>query len=113
KTRAAAIFVPEDFSQEIVPAAIRVVNPAKSFEQIVRRFAPPPVKFEPGIHPTAVIHATAKVGHDVSIQPYVVIEAGADVGANSAIGSGSYIGHGVAIGEACTIYPHVTVRERC
>jgi UDP-3-O-[3-hydroxymyristoyl] glucosamine N-acyltransferase len=113
KTRAAAVFVPQDFVEEIVPATIRVANPGKAFEQIVRRFAPPSVKFAPGIHPTAVIDPTAKLGNAVSIQPYVVIEAGAEIGANCVIGSGSYVGHDVVIGEACTIYPRVTIRERC
>jgi UDP-3-O-[3-hydroxymyristoyl] glucosamine N-acyltransferase len=113
KTNAAAVIVPSDFSEPISPAIIRVENPAKAFEQIVRRFAPPPVKLSPGIHPSAVIHPQAKVGDRVSIQPYGVIEGGAQIGNDVVIGAGSYIGHDVAIGNNCVIYPRVTIRERC
>ena len=48
KTRAAAVFVPHDFADDIGAAVIRVENPAKAFEQIAMRFAPAPVKFESG-----------------------------------------------------------------
>lgn len=113
KTNAAAVIVPADFSETISPATIRVDNPAKAFEQIVRKFAPPPVKFSSGIHPSAVISPKTKVGEHVSIQPHVVIEAGARIGADVVIGAGSYIGHDVAIGNGCMIYPRVTIRERC
>ncbi len=113
KTNAAAVIVPADFSETITPAIIRVENAAKAFEQIVRRFAPPPVKFAAGIHPSAVIHPHAKLGEGVSIQPYAVIEPGAQIGDGVVIGAGSYIGHDVVIGTGCMIYPRVTIRERC
>ena len=112
-TRAAAVIVPPDFSEQIGAATIRVQNPAKAFEQVVTRFAPPPIKFAPGIHPSAVIHARAKLGDHISIQPLVVIEAGARIGSRAIIGAGSYIGHDVVIGDDCMIYPRVTIRERC
>jgi UDP-3-O-[3-hydroxymyristoyl] glucosamine N-acyltransferase len=113
KTSAAAVIVPTDFSETISPATIRVPEPAKAFEQIVRRFAPPPVKFAPGIHPSAVVHPRAKLGARVSIQPCAVIEPGAQIGDDAVIGAGSYIGHDVIIGHGCMIYPRVTIRERC
>jgi UDP-3-O-[3-hydroxymyristoyl] glucosamine N-acyltransferase len=113
KTRAAAVMVPPDFSEQVGPATIRVSNPAKAFEQIVGKFAPPPVKFAPGIHPTAVIHPRAKLGDHISIQPFVVIEAGARIGSGATIGAGSYIGHDVVIGDGCMVYPRVVIRERC
>src|SRR4051812_25803533 len=53
-TRASAMFVPEDFAESTNIDTVRVQNPAKSFEQIVRHFAPPPITFAPGVHPTAV-----------------------------------------------------------
>jgi UDP-3-O-[3-hydroxymyristoyl] glucosamine N-acyltransferase len=77
KTRAAAVIVPCDFAEQIGVAVIRTSDPAKAFEQVVTKFAPPPIKFAPGIHPSAVIHPRAKLGDHISIQPLVVIEAGA------------------------------------
>jgi UDP-3-O-[3-hydroxymyristoyl] glucosamine N-acyltransferase len=113
KTSAAAVFVPPDFNEQIAPALIRVANPAEAFEQVVRRFAPVPVQFAAGIHPTAVIDKSAWLDEHVSIQPHVVIESGAAVGDGTVIGAGSYIGHDVIIGKSCMIYPRVTIRERC
>src|SRR3954451_24885188 len=43
KTRASAAFVPGDFDEQIVPAQIRVASPGKAFEEVVLRFAPPPI----------------------------------------------------------------------
>jgi len=113
KTRAAAVIVSGDFSEQIEAAVIRTPDPAKAFGQVVTRFAPPPIKFAPGIHPSAVIHPRAKLGDHISIQPLVVIEAGVRIGSRTVIGAGSYIGHDVVIGDGCMIYPRVTIRERC
>src|SRR5581483_7375382 len=62
KTRASAIFVPADFSEQIPQAQIRVANPAKAFEQLVLKLVPEPIRFAPGIHPTAIIDPSAKIG---------------------------------------------------
>jgi UDP-3-O-[3-hydroxymyristoyl] glucosamine N-acyltransferase len=112
KTRASAIFVPPDFAEPINAAQIRVSNPTKAFEQVVLKFAPKPITFAPGIHPTAVVDPDAQLGDRVSIQPLAVIEAGAKIGEDTIIGAGSYVGHETVIGSACHIYPHVTIRER-
>ena len=114
KTRASAVFVPLNFPDNISfsLAQIRVSNPAKAFEQVVLKLAPKPVIFAPGIHPSAIVDATAKLGARVSIQPYVVIEAGVTVGDDTSIGAGTYVGHGTSIGASCMIYPQVVIRER-
>src|SRR5437773_2753841 len=112
KTRASAVFVPTDFAESIGAAQIRVSNPTKAFEQVVLKFAPKPITFPPGIHPSAVVDPSARLGEGVSIQPHAVIEAGAKIGNDTIIGAGSYIGHETVIGSACLIYPLVTIRER-
>jgi UDP-3-O-[3-hydroxymyristoyl] glucosamine N-acyltransferase len=112
KTGASAVFVPLDFSEQIAVAQIRVANPSKAFEQIVLKLAPKPIAFSPGVHPTAVVDPTAKIGNGVSIQPHAVIESGTVIGDNTVIGAGSYVGHETIIGASCLIYPNVTIRER-
>ncbi|PYJ70866.1 MAG: UDP-3-O-(3-hydroxymyristoyl)glucosamine N-acyltransferase [Verrucomicrobia bacterium] len=111
KTRASAVFVPPDFAEPINAAQIRVSNPTKAFEQVVVRFAPKPVAFTPGVHPSAIVDPTARLGRRVSVQPHAVIEAGARIGDDTVIGAGSYIGHETVVGPACLIYPRVTIRE--
>ena len=112
KTRASAIFVPRDFSEPIDVAQIRVADPTKTFERVVLKFAPKPITFVPGIHPSAVVDPSAQLGDRVSIQPLAVIQPGVKIGNDTIIGACSYIGHETVIGSACHIYPRVTIRER-
>ena len=112
KTRASAIFVPSDFVEAINAAQVRVLDPTKAFEQVVLKFAPRPITFAPGIHPSAIVDPSVQLGERVSIQPLAIIEAGTRIGDETIVGAGSYIGHETVIGSACHIYPRVTIRER-
>jgi UDP-3-O-[3-hydroxymyristoyl] glucosamine N-acyltransferase len=112
KTRASAVFVPPDFAETLAAAQVRVSNPTKAFEQVVLEFAPKPITFAPGIHPSAIVGTAVRLGKGVSIQPYVVIEDGSEIGDDTIIGAGSYIGHETSVGSKCLIYPRVTIRER-
>ncbi|MES2122161.1 MAG: UDP-3-O-(3-hydroxymyristoyl)glucosamine N-acyltransferase [Chlamydiota bacterium] len=90
-------------------------DPSLTFQQIIKEI----LSFEfnqtgfPGIHPTAVIHPSAKLGDQVTVGPYSVIEHGAEVGSGTVIAAHVYIGAGVKVGTDCQFYPHVTVREKC
>lgn len=61
------------------------------------------------IHPTAVIHASARLGSDICIEARAVINQDAEIGDSTRIGSGCAIGAAVRIGRACEIYPNVTI----
>jgi UDP-3-O-[3-hydroxymyristoyl] glucosamine N-acyltransferase len=112
KTRASAVFVPPDFSEPLTAAQVRVSDPTKAFEQVMLKFAPKPITFPPGIHPSAIVGSSVRLGEGVSVQPHAVIEDGSKIGDNTIVGAGSYIGHETTIGSACVIYPLVTIRER-
>jgi len=113
RSQAAAVLVSEDFNETVTPVLVRVPNPSVAFAQLVAHFAPPPVTFAPGVHPTAVVPEGVKLGSGVSIQPYAVLEAGASVGNGSVIGAHSYVGHDAKIGAGCLLHPRVTVQARC
>jgi len=117
-TQAAVVILARDAKVEsgsgfpaATPTLIRVDNPVAAFTAVVQRLMPPPVKFAPGIHPTAVIAPNAQLGRDVSIQPHAVIEAGAVIGDRTVIGAGTYIGRGCRLGADCLLYANVTLRE--
>ena len=112
-SRATVALVPLAFSEEVPALCIRCENPTLAFSKVVERFAPPPVRFAPGIHPTAVIAEGVQLGANVSIQPYAVIEKGASIGAGTIIGAHSTIGQDTQIGSDCHIHPQVTVGHRC
>ncbi|OOR89938.1 UDP-3-O-(3-hydroxymyristoyl)glucosamine N-acyltransferase [Moraxella caviae] len=66
-----------------------------------------------GIHQTAVIAPSAKLGADVSVGAYAVIGERAVIGAGSHIGSHAVIGDDVVIGEQCHIAAHAVIAHDC
>src|SRR5580704_3489313 len=77
-TNAAAVIVAE--SSPAIPAAtLRVADPYLSFARALELFHQP-LRYAPGVHPTAVIHATAKIGRDAHIGPYVVVDENVEIG---------------------------------
>ena len=112
-SKATAALVPLGFAGEVPALCIRCENPTLAFSKVLEKFAPPPVFFPPGVHPTAVVAPGVRLGANVSIQPYAVIEEGASIGAGTIIGAHSYIGHATQIGGGCHIHPRVTVGFRC
>lgn len=112
-SRATAALVPVGFAESIPAIAIHVENPSLAFAQLLEKFGPAPIRFAPGVHPTAVIGPNVALGENVSIQPFVVLEDGVQVGANTVIGAHSYVGHGARIGNDCQFAPRVTIGARC
>ena len=88
-------------------------KPSDTFQQIVRLFLSPLPSGFTGIHPSAVIHPSVKIGQNVDIGPHVVIDQGCTIGDHTHIGAGAAIGPGVSIGTHCHIHPNVTIREGC
>ena len=112
-SNATAALVPIAFAEQVPAICIRCENPTLAFSKAVEKFAPAPVRFAPGIHPTAVVAPGVQLGAGVSVQPYAVIEEGVSIGAGTIIGAHAYIGHETQIGEGCQIHPRVTVGFRC
>jgi len=92
---------------------VRCANPDKAFTKVCGLFAPEPQKFEPGIHPSAVVHPSAQLAEGVYVGPTAVIEQGAVIGKNTVIGAGVYVGEFTRIGENCMIYPNVSILRHC
>jgi UDP-3-O-[3-hydroxymyristoyl] glucosamine N-acyltransferase len=113
RSQASAVLVPADFTEPVPATAIYVADPSSAFSKVVERFAPEPVRYAPGVHPTAVIGADVSLGDGVSVQPYAVIERGAVIGAGSVVGAHCFIGQESRIGADCFLHPRVTVAGRC
>ncbi len=114
-SKAGAILVPADwkFDPKEGQTLILCQNPDKAFTKICNTYAPEPVLYAPGIHPSAVVHPTAKIAEGVYIGPTAVVEEGAVVGKGTVIHACAYIGPHVTIGENCLIYPNVSVMRFC
>ncbi len=114
-TKAPLVLVPVDFpdSPPQDKAWIRCQDPSKSFTVLVMHFAPPSPVHSAGIHPSAVVDATARVASSAHIGACAVIAAGAVIGERTIIMPGTFIGENAVIGADCLLYPNVTIRERC
>jgi UDP-3-O-[3-hydroxymyristoyl] glucosamine N-acyltransferase len=110
-TRASAVIVSEDFAA-ISTAMLRSKNPYLTFARALELFYQPP-RYEPGIHPTAVIHPTAKVGAGAHIGAYVVIEENARIGNNAVLLPHVIIYPNAQIGDNFFAHAHAVVREHC
>jgi UDP-3-O-[3-hydroxymyristoyl] glucosamine N-acyltransferase len=110
-TKAAAVIVAEDFPA-ISAALLRSKNPYLAFARAMGIFYPAP-KYAPGIHPTAVVHASAKVGANAHLGPYVVIDENVEIGANAVLLAQVVIYRGVKIGDNFFSHAHSVVRENC
>lgn len=62
-----------------------------------------------GIHPTAVVDGSARLGEDVRVEAYAVVGAGAAIGARARIGAHASVGDGCILGEDVVLHPHVTL----
>jgi UDP-3-O-[3-hydroxymyristoyl] glucosamine N-acyltransferase len=112
-SRAGAILVTRGEACELGGTLVQVESPNAAFAHIAQLFAPPPVRFEPGVHPSAVVAPDAHLGADVSVQPNAVIGSKARIGRGTVIGAGSVVGAETTIGEHCVVHPLVSIRERC
>lgn len=91
--------------------ALLVENPRRALAQILPLFAPKTRK-QKGIHQSAVIPKSCKIGKNVSIGPYVVLGENVSIGDRTTILSQDFIGDETKIGKDCTIHPHVTIYDR-
>jgi UDP-3-O-[3-hydroxymyristoyl] glucosamine N-acyltransferase len=90
---------------------IRVSDARIAFAEVLPLFFPDPV-FAPGIHPTAVIAATAQVDATAHIGPCCVVSEQARIGARSVLQAGDYVGAGCQLAEDVNLFPNVTIYAR-
>jgi UDP-3-O-[3-hydroxymyristoyl] glucosamine N-acyltransferase len=116
-TAASAVIVSRSLNiakyQKLPPSVIQVEDAYTSFVIAIQHFSPRPALIPPGIHPTAVVDPSAKIGQNCAIGAYVVIGRGCEIGDDTTIHPGAVIGEGVHVGNSCLIYSNVSVRESC
>jgi UDP-3-O-[3-hydroxymyristoyl] glucosamine N-acyltransferase len=111
KTHASAILV----AREECPlrlAALRSENPYLDFARAIELFYPAPA-FVEGIHPTAVVAKSAKIGAGAHIGPYCFVDENAELGRRAVLHSFVSIYHGVKIGDDFFAHSNCAVREYC
>src|SRR6202142_3869229 len=110
-TKATAVIVDEKFPA-ISTGMLRTNNPYLAWAKAVELFYQPP-RYAPGIHPTAIVHPTARIGKNAHLGPYVTIDQDVEIGDNAVLLAHSAIYRGVNIGHDFFAHTHCVVREFC
>ena len=110
-TKASALLLPLDWEGAAPCSVIRVEDPNRACMEAARIFAPPEPVRKSGVHPTAVVDKTVKLGEGVHVGAFTVIEKGAEIGDGAVIEAQVFIGEGCKVGKSTHIYPQVTLRE--
>jgi len=114
-TRASAILVEEGVSIErdksLPPiAALRSANPYLAFARALELFYDAPT-YAPGVHPTAIIAKSAKIGERAHVGPYCYVDEDTLIGRNAVLHSFVAIYRGARIGDDFFAHAHSVVRE--
>ena len=110
QSEATAILVDQDFKSD-VKVLIRVPNSRIAFAKVLPLFFPE-TQPKPGIHPGAVIAASATVDPSAHIGPHVTIGENVSIGADTIVESGVAIGPDSQVGAGCRLHPNVTIYHR-
>jgi len=116
-TRASAVLVEDGIALEREPgmpplAALRSANPYLAFAHAIELFYQAP-RYAPGIHPTAIVAKSARIGDGAHIGPYCFIEENVKIGRNAVLHSFVTIYNGAEIGDNFFAHAHAVVREFC
>jgi len=116
-TKASAVLIEEGVTLEreagLTPlAALRTANPYLAFAHAIELFADTPV-YAPGVHPTAVIAESAKIGKRAHIGPYCFLDEEVEIGDGAVLHSFVTIYRRAKIGVNFFAHAHAVVRENC
>jgi UDP-3-O-[3-hydroxymyristoyl] glucosamine N-acyltransferase len=90
-------------------ATIRVAQPYVAVAALLRRFhpeAPPP----PGVHPTAVVAAGARVAPSATLLPFAVVGAESVIEEGAVLHPHAVVGERCRVGERSVLHAHVVLR---
>lgn len=111
-TRAGALIVSPDIDTDGKPSVV-LKNPPYGWAKVLEHLGRERLKHPaPGVHPSAVVAKSAKLGKNVSIGAHCVVEEGAVIGDNTILYPQCYVGADSRVGSDCLFYPQVSVRER-
>ena len=115
-TKATAIIVGEQlaipsFGDRKPPILLRVKRPYEAFARALEIFKPGKTLIAKGIHPTAVVAASAQLDPSVNVGVNAYISDRVKIGANTNVLPGAQIGADTVIGENCVIHPNAVIYD--
>jgi UDP-3-O-[3-hydroxymyristoyl] glucosamine N-acyltransferase len=110
-TKAAALLV-EPGAPEFPVPTLRIENPYLAFARALEMFHPMR-RFPPGVHKTAVVSESAKIGARAHVGAYVVVCDEVVIGEDAVLLPHVVIYPGARIGKRFFAHAHAIVREGC
>jgi len=110
QSAATAIIAGKEFSSAR-KTIIRVANPRVAFARAMGVFFPEPA-FAPGIHPTAVIAASARIDSTAHLGPHCAVGERVRLGAHCVLQAGACVGDDCVLGDGTNLFPNVTIYAR-
>jgi UDP-3-O-[3-hydroxymyristoyl] glucosamine N-acyltransferase len=110
-TRAGAILLAEPISALPIPQLIST-NPYLDFARALALFYQPP-RPKAGVHPTAWVADSARIGENASIGAFAVVGENVLIGKNAVLHPHVVIYDGAKIGDDFLAHSHAVVREFC
>ncbi len=96
---------------EGVPGACVEADDPKLAFALAAEVLHPPRQREPGVHPAAVVAASAQLGAGVYVGPHAAVGEGARVGEGAQIHAGANVGDGATVGRGCVLHAGVVLYE--
>jgi UDP-3-O-[3-hydroxymyristoyl] glucosamine N-acyltransferase len=107
QSAASAIIVDGPFTSAC-KVLIRVPNARVAFAKVLPLFFPDPV-FPAGVHPSAVVAATARIDPSAHVGPCCVVGENVTLGANSVLQGGNHVGANSRLGNDVFLFPNVVI----
>src|SRR5262245_26624801 len=108
-TKASAVIVGPNITAGSAPV-LRAPEPGSAFVRAIE-ILHPRTKPTPGVHKTASVSASAKVGPGASIGAFAFVDDGVTIGRNCEIRAHAVIHRGATIGDDCLIHSRAVLRE--
>jgi UDP-3-O-[3-hydroxymyristoyl] glucosamine N-acyltransferase len=111
KSPASVIIVDGTYTGPSLAALVRVDDPYAGFLKVLKLFRADTPERPPGVHPTAIVDPSARLGSDVSVGALCVVEDEVVLENGVTLSPGVFVGARGRIAEGCYLYPNVTIRE--
>jgi UDP-3-O-[3-hydroxymyristoyl] glucosamine N-acyltransferase len=107
-TRAGAVILKESDAAGCPTNCLVAGDPYLAYARLAVLFDPRPAA-APGVHATAVVADSARLGKDISIGAHAVVGEGCEIGDGCAIGPGCVLEPGCTLGPGCRLYANVSL----
>lgn len=111
QSAASAVLVAGPFESTTGKTLLQVANARVAYAQVLPIFFPEPI-LPPGVHPSAVVAASAEVDPGAFVGPHCVVGERARIGAGCVLTAHDYVGDDCVLGEGCRLFPNVTLYPR-